>query len=523
MPGNGRRLSDTERRLLNDDENFDADRVRLHTGPEAAESAVAHGASAYAYGNDVVFGPGKYRPGTPEGDGLLRHELAHVVAQSRTSAPPKIQRDVDPPTSDGSWTKDEAQANFTIVTMNRAMASSMQANTAIKGPGFDSWSNPSIFKIRAPENLRLHNTYWVDPGDAVFPSDQLTVAVTNDMTYTAKDGTVIAEAHFRDDRPLYGGHRSALDVSLGSQTPAARDMPVHQLQVDRAGTLQWTVGFDFGKTGKSIMVVAEFEIEADNPPPEPEANPSAPEANSATPGVDEKRPPANDPFRSLPAPTPQATVGQIKVLTEMIERAQDAATKDPVVRTLRDLFASLPSPLPKDQTKKMIDDAIRSFINDGVKDALMKILELIAGRSATRMPEGRPEPGPNVPQVDLHQKMSPPLKFPLDVVPKPPKKLGFEFKNIQGTQVGSFITFRLVVPPDYDSLGDGGAKRIVVVPAGATDGPPVTVRSLPVTTRMPIEVDIPAPSEPGRYVLEVWAGMRWQDEYTVEIAPATPR
>jgi hypothetical protein len=509
MFGDGRRLSDAERRLLGDDESLHADRVRLHTGPEAAKSAVAHGASAYAYGNDVVFGPGKYRPGTPEGDGLLRHELAHVVAQSRTSAPPKIERDVDPPESDGAWTKDEAQADFTIVTTNRSMASSMHAGSTIKGPGFESWSNPSIFKIRAPENLRLHNTYWVDPGDAVFPSDQFTVAVTNDMTYTAKDGTVIAEAHFRDDHPRYGGHRSALDVSLGSQTPAARDMPVHQLQVDRAGTLQWTVGFDFGKTGKSILVVAEFEIETDSPPPTP-----------ATPRADEKRPPSSDVLRQLPARAPQAVVGEITVLTELIERAQDAATRDPLVRTLRDLVASLQPVLPKQDAAKLIDDALRSFINDGVKDLLMKVLELAAGRSATRMPEDRSQTGPNVPQADLGQKILPGPKLPFDVAPAAPPRFVFEFKDVRGTRVGSFVNLRLVVPADYDDLA--GAKRIVVLPEG-NDTQPVKVVLLPLTAKGPVTVEFPAPSEPGRYVLEVWIGFTRYHQYTVDVAPATPR
>jgi hypothetical protein len=498
--------------LLGDTGNFDADRVRLHTGPEAAESAVAHGASAYAYGNDVVFGPGKYRPGTPEGDGLLRHELAHVVAQSQTSEPPKIERDVDPPKSDGAWTKDEAQADFTIVTTNRWMASSMHTGSTIKGPGFESWSNPSIFKIRAPENLRLHNIYWVDPGDAVFPSDQ-TVAVSNDMIYTAKDGTVLAEAHFRDDHPRYGGHRSALDVSLGSQTPAARDMPVHQLQVDRAGTLQWTVGFDFRGTGKSILVVAEFEIETDSSQPAPGATP-------ATPGADAKRPPSSDALRQQPARTPQATVGEIKLLTELIDRAQDAATRDPLIRTLRDLVASLQPILPQRDAAKMIDDALRSFINDGIKDLLMKLLETAVGRSATQMPENRSQIGPNVPQADLGQKTIPGPKLPFDVAPAAPPRFVFEFKDVRGTRVGSFVTLRLVVPADYDDL-DGG-KRIVVFPEG-DDTKPVKVVPLPLRAKGSVTVEFPAPSEPGRYTMKVWVGMTGYEQYTVDIAPTTPR
>jgi hypothetical protein len=37
-------------------------------------------ASAFTVGRDVVFGAGRFRPGTPAGDRLLAHELAHVVA-----------------------------------------------------------------------------------------------------------------------------------------------------------------------------------------------------------------------------------------------------------------------------------------------------------------------------------------------------------------------------------------------------------------------------------------------------------
>jgi hypothetical protein len=39
------------------------------------------GARALAYGTDVAFAPGQHRPGTPVGDALLAHELAHVLQQ----------------------------------------------------------------------------------------------------------------------------------------------------------------------------------------------------------------------------------------------------------------------------------------------------------------------------------------------------------------------------------------------------------------------------------------------------------
>lgn len=55
--------------------------VRLHTDAKAGESAKAVGAAAYTVGNHVVFGQNQFVPGTPRGNGLLAHELAHVSQQ----------------------------------------------------------------------------------------------------------------------------------------------------------------------------------------------------------------------------------------------------------------------------------------------------------------------------------------------------------------------------------------------------------------------------------------------------------
>lgn len=71
----------------------DLSRVQLHTDARAAESARAVSASAYAVGNHVVFGNGKYRPTTSQGQTLLAHELAHVLQQQQT-----ICRTPDPAT-----------------------------------------------------------------------------------------------------------------------------------------------------------------------------------------------------------------------------------------------------------------------------------------------------------------------------------------------------------------------------------------------------------------------------------------
>ncbi len=61
--------------------DYDFGGVRLHHGPEAAESARSLGARAYTHGRDIVFGSGEYSPGSKAASRLLAHELTHVVQQ----------------------------------------------------------------------------------------------------------------------------------------------------------------------------------------------------------------------------------------------------------------------------------------------------------------------------------------------------------------------------------------------------------------------------------------------------------
>jgi hypothetical protein len=56
--------------------------VRLHTDPQAGESAAAMGAQAYTVGRDIVLGPSAPPPTGSAGRHLLAHELAHVMQSS---------------------------------------------------------------------------------------------------------------------------------------------------------------------------------------------------------------------------------------------------------------------------------------------------------------------------------------------------------------------------------------------------------------------------------------------------------
>ncbi len=82
----------------------DFSRVRVHTDDKAAGSAAAVNAKAYAVGDHIVFGAGRYQPHSPEGQQLLAHELTHVVQQTGGALPSEGLR-IGP--ADGSL---EAQA-----------------------------------------------------------------------------------------------------------------------------------------------------------------------------------------------------------------------------------------------------------------------------------------------------------------------------------------------------------------------------------------------------------------------------
>ncbi len=81
----------------------DFSQVRVHTDAQAVESARAVGAHAYTMGNAIVFGTGRFAPGTQEGRQLIAHELAHVLQQTQPSPHPRdSSRNLTPVTTANS-------------------------------------------------------------------------------------------------------------------------------------------------------------------------------------------------------------------------------------------------------------------------------------------------------------------------------------------------------------------------------------------------------------------------------------
>jgi hypothetical protein len=84
----GRPLEPALRRDMERRFGHDFSRVRLHSGAAAEQSARDVNATAYTVGHDIVFGTGRFAPATQTGQGLLAHELVHVVQQNGPQANP---------------------------------------------------------------------------------------------------------------------------------------------------------------------------------------------------------------------------------------------------------------------------------------------------------------------------------------------------------------------------------------------------------------------------------------------------
>jgi Domain of unknown function (DUF4157) len=78
----GRPLDPATRSFMEPRFGYDFSHVRVHTSTTAEQSARDVNALAYTVGRKMVFGEGRFAPGTQEGRRLLAHELTHVAQQS---------------------------------------------------------------------------------------------------------------------------------------------------------------------------------------------------------------------------------------------------------------------------------------------------------------------------------------------------------------------------------------------------------------------------------------------------------
>jgi hypothetical protein len=82
----GTLLPSRERAFFEPRLGHDFSRIRVHDDVAAATAAQSVAAEAFTVGRHIVFGRGRYMPGTMEGRQLIGHELAHAVQQGQTEA-----------------------------------------------------------------------------------------------------------------------------------------------------------------------------------------------------------------------------------------------------------------------------------------------------------------------------------------------------------------------------------------------------------------------------------------------------
>ena len=112
----GQPLDPTTRGFVEPRFGHDFSKVRVHSGAAAKRSARDVSAQAYTVGHNIVFGAGRFEPGTHEGRRLLGHELTHVLQQSRSAGNvPPLQRDGPKPGSTAAkleTAKNELKAKY---------------------------------------------------------------------------------------------------------------------------------------------------------------------------------------------------------------------------------------------------------------------------------------------------------------------------------------------------------------------------------------------------------------------------
>ena len=79
--GRGRPLPGSARARMESTFGHSFTNVEIHDDASAARLSDRYHARAFTVGAHVAFGAGEYHPGSPAGDALLAHELAHVVQQ----------------------------------------------------------------------------------------------------------------------------------------------------------------------------------------------------------------------------------------------------------------------------------------------------------------------------------------------------------------------------------------------------------------------------------------------------------
>ena len=219
LSGAGSPLDASTRGFMESRFGHDFGGVRVHTGPEAAESARAVGAHAYTVGNDIVFDSGRYDPHSESGKHLLAHELTHTLQQRG------MQRSANPSmgtTTPGDAYEAEADAVASRIVSGAATAPFVPAAHA-----------------HAPVIARASVTGNQKPQPATNPNAAALAKIG------LEESTAVTEQEQKDTRRFISKLPFPLPAEKGPMAPQLWE------EKAKAGALESTIDFDNAASPKA--------------------------------------------------------------------------------------------------------------------------------------------------------------------------------------------------------------------------------------------------------------------------------
>lgn len=211
------------------------DDVRVHTDAGAQAEARRQGALAFTVGNHVAFGAGQYQPGTPEGDALMAHELAHVQQQrgggaavaakgAEASDEPAAEADADQ-AAEGVLRRLYGGVTSTIGRVGAAMSTGLSLKRC-RDPERET-RGPETAGGEAGRDGGATDGGTVDAG----PPPITETSVTTELTAGGFDPTVVLE-HLRQLTPVgVGATPTALDTAIDAHLTGDALWRAHNIRI----------------------------------------------------------------------------------------------------------------------------------------------------------------------------------------------------------------------------------------------------------------------------------------------------
>ena len=233
----GQSLDPATRAFMEPRFGHDFSRVRVHSGMAAEQSAQSVNANAYTVGHNVVFGAGRFAPGTYEGQQLIAHELTHVVQQSGLPFDHSTVLRLDDPAA--KLESDAASNAMQVLTNDNFVATrgktgggiqrlQLQAVTGVDDtqptefPAIDSMSGTLTLDGFASDSAELTTKHRKAISDykmhinqllKQYPDSFITVAGHTDATYTGEN-RVISQQRAEAVMTALGEGESAIPTAI---------------------------------------------------------------------------------------------------------------------------------------------------------------------------------------------------------------------------------------------------------------------------------------------------------------------